>query len=342
MVDVVGCDEDQRAMCSGPGPDESATGVMQCELCGSTQVTPLFSGGDRLHGVDGLFSVVQCDRCGLIWLTQPPACPAAYYPEASYASHGGPDSGRHFSMGWRRVGLLRRSQAVWAVKQSGSVLDVGCGDGDFLHALGARGEWNLLGVDVSRTAATRAQEKYGITVLTGQLSDLQLPAGGFDVVTMWHVLEHLPAPRRVLGEVHRLLNEEGVLIVSCPMADSAERRLFGRYWAGYDVPRHLFTFSRRTLPALLEESGFTTRELPRVALGLNSFRISVGFWLTGLFPSLAYTSKSLSGGASAMALALLPVVELLRHLTEWGSSVGTFLAVKRRDLGRDGGNGGDG
>jgi SAM-dependent methyltransferase len=322
------CCVDQPISHPGIKHNESASELVRCELCGSTQSEKLFSGGDRLHGIDGLFSVVQCSQCGLIYLSQPPTHVSAFYPEMSYAPHGGSESKRHFSMGWRRVGLRRRCQAVVAAKQTGTILDIGCGNGDFLHTLAGQGQWRLMGIDTSKAAAKRARKQYGITVLTGPLSELQLPAGGFDVVTMWHVLEHLPSPRQVLVEVHRLLNEEGVLIISCPMADSPERWVFGRYWAGYDVPRHLFSFSRSTLRALLEGTGFRASELPGVVIGFNSLRISVGFWLKSLFPSLPNTSKWLSRGTSLLALALLPAMQLLGLLPGWGNSVGTFMATK--------------
>jgi 2-polyprenyl-3-methyl-5-hydroxy-6-metoxy-1,4-benzoquinol methylase len=137
------------------------------------------------------------------------------------------------------------------------MLDVGCGAGDLLLAMQKLG-WDVHGVDLSPLAVGAASKRVGPSRATvGTLETLDHSVNEFDLVTMIHSLEHVPNPRATLQEAHRRLAVNGVLKVAVPDVSGFEARLFGRYWLGLDVPRHLCDFSMRTLAKLLHESGFT-------------------------------------------------------------------------------------
>lgn len=132
------------------------------------------------------------------------------------------------------------------------VLDVGCGDGSFLEALGVPGS---TGMDLS-VAALRAVRARGFAAVRGTLDACPLRPASFSLVTAFHFLEHVHPIEPVLAAMRQLLRPGGEIVVQVPNADSLQARLLGGCWAGYDVPRHLVNYSARTLRAVLARCGF--------------------------------------------------------------------------------------
>jgi SAM-dependent methyltransferase len=139
-------------------------------------------------------------------------------------------------------------------RRQGRVLDVGCGNGDFLATLARRG-WHVSGTDLSAVACDQARGK-GIVTHEGPLTEANLPATDFDVITLWHVLEHLPDPTVELAEARRLLRDDGLLVLEVPNSGTPTFRLCGKDWVCLDVPRHLQHFTPPTLQQLLRQAGF--------------------------------------------------------------------------------------
>ena len=140
----------------------------------------------------------------------------------------------------------------------GPILDVGCGGGLFLGVLQERGA-RVLGLDNSQEAARAAWQQNRVTVLLGDLLRAPVAPESCGVVTMFHVLEHLPDPRGFLGAARELLKPGGRLVVQVPNLDCWQYRLLGRSWNGVDVPRHLTDFRTRDLEKLLGQCGFRVR-----------------------------------------------------------------------------------
>jgi ubiquinone/menaquinone biosynthesis C-methylase UbiE len=201
--------------------------------------------------------VVTCGRCDLRYTRPLPDEEdlAELYPETYYVNN---------RTNWLSADVLRRAfehGVQWRHRQAllrrppGRILDVGCGSGNFLAALRSRG-WNAYATEFSDAAVAMARRR-GITVHRGTVEDAGYPDDHFDVVTMWHVLEHVPAPRETLDELRRILKPDGLLVVEVPDSASLTFRLCGRDWMGLDVPRHLQHFTPTTLVRLLTDSGFT-------------------------------------------------------------------------------------
>ena len=295
----------------------------RCAVCGSGERHVLFEAEDLLYGMAVRSDVVTCDSCGLIYLWPQPSRPQDYYP-SEYAPHDPESADIACSIG-RNTGLLRKAQVVQRYGRGG-LLDIGCAAGEFLATLQSLDGRSLWGMDRSQEAVLSARRRFGLHVWQGDAPGLPFADQTMGTVTMWHVLEHLPHPVAALQDVARVLCADGVLIVACPMADSWEARLYGRYWAGYDVPRHLYTFSRQTLPRLLQQAGFEAFEVPGVVWGYNSSKISSALWLQRRL--LRRGSQLLRSSAALLGAGASSVFWLLSKMSSEHGSVAVFVAHK--------------
>jgi SAM-dependent methyltransferase len=141
------------------------------------------------------------------------------------------------------------------------------------------GNWQVTGIEPDPEAARYASEIRGVRVLQGEILDLEISGQGFDVITLWHVIEHLPDPTAVLKKLGGLLRPGGVLVLSLPLADSWESGWFASHWAGYDVPRHQVTFTRKSFSRWIEGCGYRFEEHRGIVRGLASLWLSLRFWL---------------------------------------------------------------
>ena len=229
-----------------------------CLLCGGRRWSIVIEAPDPTPGGAGLwFAVVQCQDCGLCFTNPRPSLRSIgqFYSE-KYLPHR---ARRKHTRWWRRLPLLRSrlDRRVRAVPWNGEgrLLDFGCGGGVFLSLMQRRG-WHVTGVDASTAAVQRVRTELGLRALCGSLPHPELPEGHFDVVTMWHALEHVHNPLEVLCGARRLLAPGGRLVVEVPNIDSLPFRWFGQGWFGLDLPRHLTHFVPETLTRMLQRAGF--------------------------------------------------------------------------------------
>ncbi|HEY3130584.1 MAG TPA: class I SAM-dependent methyltransferase [Acidobacteriota bacterium] len=233
-----------------------------CSICSSPEVELFCTAFDRISNhPEKRWQILRCRACGFGW-TFPPLAEeeiAAYYPPAYLGDvrqtlDGFLAGTLQLSRSWRKepekVRLLER------IVRTGRILDVGSADSKFLLALDPR-RWQRTGVEFNREVVDLVRSKVpGLQLVTGDIYSQELPNLSFDVITFWHVFEHLPDPRRVLHRVYRLLRPGGWLFLSVPNFDSWQARLFRRHWYAFDdVPRHLHHFSPRSLELLLQEAG---------------------------------------------------------------------------------------
>jgi 2-polyprenyl-3-methyl-5-hydroxy-6-metoxy-1,4-benzoquinol methylase len=158
---------------------------------------------------------------------------------------------------WLLNGLYNyRASQIEQHQRRGKVLDIGCGRGLLLDKLRQRG-WIPMGTELSDEAASYARERLGLPVVTQMVGDEEFPDEEFDLVILWHVLEHVRGPKAMLAEVAKVLRPGGTLLVAVPNFGSLEARWSRAHWFHLDVPRHLTHFTRATLAQALDEAGLS-------------------------------------------------------------------------------------
>lgn len=252
-----------------------------CEICGTVTSETIFTGPDRLEHQPGKFTLVRCNTCGTyrqnprpVWSTL-----EKYYTE-DYASH--PKLVRDENSRLRRLdkryGPWKRRRALERFVKGGKLLEIGCGTGLFLEEIIRYPYWQASGVEPSDRASAYAQEKLSIKIHTGRIEDVDLPTESYDVIVMWNVVEHLAYPVRDLKNIISLIKPGGWLVFSVPNIESIEARLFGRYWVGWDLPRHLYIFPQQALNKILHNLGLQIEGVDNVSTGYSLLGHSLDFW----------------------------------------------------------------
>jgi SAM-dependent methyltransferase len=250
------------------GAKPSRRGPEPCPICGQTGAHDWLRAPDRLHGRQEIYTLVRCPGCSLVWLSHPPK------PEEMHL---------HYTPAYHRLisaagenSLTRwefRKKAVAPYKQSGALLDLGCSSGSFLEFMRSE-TWKLYGIEMSAEGARTAEARSGAEVFVGDILEASFPPEAFDVITCFDVLEHLYEPWRVMARVGEWLKPGGIFYVLVPNVDSAEARVFGSYWHGLELPRHLFHYSPASLKFLAKSAGLhevslETRRNPAVGTSLR-------------------------------------------------------------------------
>ena len=185
-----------------------------------------------------------------------------YYKSEDYISHT--DSKRNlFEKAYhfvRSIALKKKLNLINSFSQeSKNLLDVGCGTGDFLQAA-QNNEWNVFGIEPNQQARNIANNKTNNSVFeTEQL--LKFKEHSFDVITLWHVLEHLPNLEDHLSVFKKLLKPNGTLIIAVPNYKSYDATYYKEFWAGFDVPRHLWHFSKAALSKLVLKESMEVKKI---------------------------------------------------------------------------------
>lgn len=229
--------------------------IDQCPLCGSNASTVALSAIDYTVSGEN-FSIRNCASCSFHFTSPRPDQEhiGKYYLSEDYISHAAKaasfkDRIYHYV---RRRAIAGKYKLIKGYHPSGNVLDVGCGTGDFLSYLKQKG-YAVQGVEVSTQARGLAEGK-SLPVVE-ELN--RIPAEGqFNVITLWHVLEHMSNPMQTLAELHERCADDALLVIAVPDRSSWDCTHYGAQWAAWDVPRHLSHFRREDIRRLLAGSGF--------------------------------------------------------------------------------------
>jgi SAM-dependent methyltransferase len=223
----------------------------ECPLCKSMAFSDFLTAPDRFHLRPQQYQLKRCRTCSCVWLSNPPAPEempfhygADYYK--SVASAGETSAARRWS---------KQREVIAGFRQSGDILDIGCSSGGFLSTLKG-GSWRLHGIEIAPQMAERARLNTGAEVFVGDALSAPFRPESFDVVTCFDVLEHVYQPKSLLEAVFKWLKPGGMFYTTLPNIDSWEARIFGSFWYGLELPRHLFHFSPQSLTYVLGTVGF--------------------------------------------------------------------------------------
>lgn len=220
---------------------------MKCPCCSAEHLETIY----RKHDLP----VLRCNGCGQVFSGKTPCEEDIRKLYENYYSDGNTTLNEITQK--RYAELLRRFRRY---RETNRILDVGCGFGFFLSAAMDDG-WRAYGTEISQSAF-HYLEKLGIKddqVFMGEVADMGLEEGSFDVVTMFEVVEHLPDPLRVLREIYSLLRKDGLLYLTTPNYDSMNRYLLGNFWSIIQPHEHLFYFTVGSLGRLLGRVGYEVR-----------------------------------------------------------------------------------
>ena len=203
------------------------------------------------------FHICECLNCGLLYTMPRPDKEkiSAYYKSEAYYSHQENKKG-FIPKVYERVksiNLKHKYRLATSGMQPGKLLDIGCGVGDFLHTAETHG-WECIGVEPSEDAKAIAQKRMKGMIITSEELE-SFSDGAFDVITMWHVLEHVDDLKWQVAQLQRLVKPFGRVVIAVPNYKSYDGQYYKEHWAAYDVPRHLNHFNRITLSKIFKTSG---------------------------------------------------------------------------------------
>lgn len=241
-----------------------------CPVCGANVWKSFLEAADMYVGTP--YAILRCERCGLAKTGGAESGP----PIHAYRYGGTADAGRRFGpMQWILRAFRRARAARFVAPKSGRALDIGCGDGSFLETLADQG-WEVSGTELSESIAITAQVRLGESIRVGSIHEVGFDAASFDLITFWHVLEHIEDPTLALTEARRLLKADGKIVVAVPNLESWQAHLFGGDWLHLDVPRHRWHFSLRTLTVMADRCGLQVDSVRHFSLEYGPIAIVQG------------------------------------------------------------------
>jgi SAM-dependent methyltransferase len=231
-----------------------------CPACAGARLKPFRRSVDFHYQIPGEFDTERCQDCGLVMVSPMPSVSdlGRLYPD-DYYSYQTPSLPKPWKRALKRLVGLHRETMVPRRERPGTMLDVGCGAGQYLIEMQARG-WKVFGSELNKGGAA-AGARAGLDIRSGELTQASFEPGSFDFVRLNHSFEHIPNPHSVLAEARRLLKPDGRLFIGVPNADGMMARLFGRYWWFAGLPVHTYGYTPLSLSKVLERNGFRVERL---------------------------------------------------------------------------------
>jgi 2-polyprenyl-3-methyl-5-hydroxy-6-metoxy-1,4-benzoquinol methylase len=311
--------------------------VPQCSVCGNSEFTEFAVGFDyELLTCKNAWRFVRCSTCRHVWLNPRPAVKTlpVIYPPTYYAyNYGKINPVARNAKEWLD---RRKIQKIIDVHQGSlrTYLDIGCGDGRFLRVLEKLGvpRSGLYGLELDQSVVNQLHESGYPHVFCERVEDCSsIPEGSLDLVTMFHVIEHVDDPAAVVRQIYGWLSPGGTFALETPNVDSLDARLFQpTYWGGYHIPRHWHLFAPDTIARLLTNNGFEV-----VA---TAFQTGHSFWMYSLHHLLRYGHGSHPRAGqwfdpmkSLFGLAGFTAFDLLRG--RFGAKTSAMLVLGRKSMG---------
>lgn len=247
-----------------------------CPVCKTGSIREVFSAKDNTVS-HKMFPVWECSACTARFTQDIPEQDAigAFYASENYISHSDTKEGfiNKAYHAVRKRTLIAKMKLVQhkTGKQQGNILDIGCGTGAFLHTMQSAG-WKCTGLEPDETARRKAASLNQVNALPSP-EIFNLSPGGFDAITMWHVLEHVHQLHEYVAQLKKLLSVNGKLFIAVPNYTSNDAQVYKENWAAYDVPRHLYHFSPQSIKVLMNMHGLQVIKMK--PMWFDSFYVSM-------------------------------------------------------------------
>ncbi|MBO6518356.1 MAG: class I SAM-dependent methyltransferase [Bacteroidia bacterium] len=246
-----------------------------CPLCGGNHLQREMKVTDHSNSKED-FELYRCSTCSFLFTQNAPAAEeiGPYYQSENYISHSDTKEGfvnKAYHM-VRDFMLGRKYTLVKKLSTGKRLLDMGCGTGYFPNYMKNKG-FDVKGVEIDSGARKFGIEKFGLDIVPPETVLNQSYAETYDVITLWHVLEHIYDLDGYMQRLKSLLDDKGYLVIAVPNSDSLDAKQYKSYWAAYDVPIHLWHFTPKTLTQLAEKHGFEVTDIS--SLPFDPFYISM-------------------------------------------------------------------
>ena len=291
-----------------------------CPVCNANDITFLLQVKDYSLTQEN-FQIIECENCNLKYTDPIPSVEeiAPYYNFPSYISH------TDIKEGW--MNKIYHNVRVYTLAQKtswiqslftghkGNLLEVGAGTGAFSNAMQMKG-WNVTALEPDASSRKKAFENYSINLLPiDQLYSLE--DAQFDVITLWHVLEHVHDLKKQITAFKRLLKPTGRLIIAVPNYTSFDAQFYNKFWAAYDVPRHLYHFSPKAMRYLMNE--FELKVMNIKPMWFDSFYVSL--------LSEKYKNSGTIGVIRAFFIGLISNIKAMRNNDKASSIIYTIKKI---------------
>ncbi len=245
----------------------------KCPLCNNNSLSEFIQCDDYSISKE-TFTIVKCNTCSYCFTNPRPGINeiGSYYQSDIYISHHANKTG-FIPWIYRNIRDKQFVNKTNLIKEFStkniSLLDIGCGTGDFLQYCKSLG-WNVKGVEPDEDARKQANSKQ---ISVDSLSFLESTSEKYDVITMWHVLEHVHNLDERLQQLSSLIKDDGVIIIAVPNLNSWDAKYYKKFWAAYDVPRHISHFSIATISHLFKNHKFNLLKI--VPMKFDAFYVSI-------------------------------------------------------------------
>jgi SAM-dependent methyltransferase len=231
--------------------------LKKCPICTGNELREWLSAKDYFFSGEE-FTIAVCKSCEFRFLNPRPDENAIgkYYHSPDYVAHSNKSWGlmTHLYRIARQRNLKYKYEILSKYIGSGKVLDIGCATAEFLEYMRQK-NWEIAGMEPDPYVREKTAVEKQIDIV-GKDGLKIFPSQSFQLITLWHVLEHVHRLDEQIEEIKRLLSENGFLVLALPNPDSYDASYYGKYWAGFDLPRHLYHFSPADVETLFQKYGF--------------------------------------------------------------------------------------
>jgi len=229
---------------------EKSIEITKCPICSSNNFDVYMRTKDYFFTQEE-FTLSKCTSCDFVFTNPIPNNIGKYYDTPDYLSHNTNANGflGKIYTKLRNINIKRKYILVNKYNSKGNILDIGCGTGELINYFN-KNNWSVSGIEPNTTAREFANINHKINVWEEDKLETFNPKS-FDVITMWHVLEHVPNLHNRIAQIENLLKDDGTIFIALPNLNSPDSKKYKKYWSAIDVPRHLYHFTQQTFKKLI-------------------------------------------------------------------------------------------